>query len=60
MSELATLIKCLPAILGLIKAIQDGIEEAKVQSTVNDHIEVITKAFEAKDANQLNAIFNGQ
>lgn len=58
MSEILTLIKCLPAILGLIKAIQKGIDEAQTNATVADHVNQVKAAFDAKDASKLNAVFN--
>lgn len=58
MSELLTLLKCLPAILGLIKAIEKGIYAANTEATVKDHIATVTAAFEAKDASKLDALFN--
>ncbi len=58
MSELGTLISCLPAILALIKAMQKGIDDAKLNATVSDHLAAVRKAFETKDATALNALFN--
>jgi DNA-binding FrmR family transcriptional regulator len=58
MSELLTLLKCLPAILGLIKAIEKGIEEAKNEQEVKDVVNQVAAAFNAKDSTQLNNLFN--
>ena len=58
MSDLVALLKALPAILALIKAIQKAIDDAKVNQTVSDHAAVITKAYNDKDASALNALFN--
>jgi hypothetical protein len=59
MSEAWTLIKLLPVLLGLIKSIQKGIDDAKLNATVADHLAQVKVAFDTKNADALNAIFNG-
>ena len=58
MSEFITLIKYLPDVLALIKSIESVIDEAKTAATVADHLKIVKGAFDAKDASQLNTIFN--
>lgn len=58
MSEAATLIKCLPLILGLIRSITNAIKEANNDAEVRDHLLAVKKAYDAKDMSSLNDLFN--
>ena len=58
MSSIATLIKCLPIILGLINSIQKAIDEAKDEAEVKDKLLKVKDAFDKKDSAALNSIFN--
>lgn len=58
MSEIATLIKCLPVLLGLIKSIQDAIKAAETNEEVKDQLMKVKAAFDKKDASSLNDLFN--
>jgi len=52
------LLVSLPEILKLIENIQKANKERKIQKKVNDDIKKINEAFEQKDADKLNEIFN--
>jgi hypothetical protein len=57
-SDIWAFIQCIPVLLELIKSIRKGIDEAKTEKTVKDHVTQIKKAFDEKDPTQLDAIFN--
>jgi len=56
--EILALIQYIPELLGLIKAIQNRIDEAKSDRKITDDLKSIKAAFDAKDPNLLNHIFN--
>jgi hypothetical protein len=58
MSAIFTLIKALPEILAIIKALQAGIDKAQADRKVKDDLQAIHAAFVAKDSAQLNHLFN--
>jgi len=55
--QVFTLIKLLPEILGLIKAIEVAIEKAEEDRKVKNDIQTISDAFKTGDASKLNALF---
>lgn len=58
MSDLFAFIKCLPILLDMFRSIQKVVEDAQANATVQDHINQVKAAFDAKDASKLNAVFN--
>ena len=48
----------LPELLRLVKVLQRNLAEAETRSKVKDDVAKIRKAFEAKDEEALNSIFN--
>lgn len=53
------LVKALPEIIALLKAIQKGIDEVKTERKISDDVKALHEAFSAKDADRIRAIFNG-
>lgn len=53
-----SLIKYLPELLGLIKAIEIAIEKSEEDRKVQDDIKSISDAFKTGDATKLNALFS--
>lgn len=58
MSVYWTLIKALPDIIALLRALQKGIDEAETQRKVTDDLKQIHEAFNEKDPAKLRALFN--
>jgi hypothetical protein len=53
-----SLLKYIPDLIALVKAIRKAIDEAETDRKVKDDLKAITEAFNAKDSNYLNHIFN--
>jgi hypothetical protein len=58
MSELLMLIKALPEVFALLRAVKKAIEESERESKVKHDVKAITEAFNAKDPTKLDHIFN--
>lgn len=58
MGAIWSLIKVLPEIIALLKAVQQGIDELNTERKVKDDLKAIKDAVASKDATKLNAIFN--
>lgn len=58
MNSFLTLVKLLPELVALIKAIQKAIDQAETDRKVKDDLNAIKKAFDTKDATALDHIFN--
>lgn len=52
------LIKLLPELLALVKAIQIAIEKTEADRKVNDDLKTITDAFNSGDASKLHGLFS--
>lgn len=51
-------IAALPDLIKLLQAVQKRIDESGVERKVADDIKTIHEAFDAKDPNKLNMLFN--
>jgi len=60
MVGLFALVKYLPELIALIKALEAAALEAETKRKVADDITTITSAFKSKDASALNALFNSK
>jgi uncharacterized protein Yka (UPF0111/DUF47 family) len=58
MSAFMTLLKALPEILQLIKALQKAADQAEADRKVKDDIKTIHQAFDANDPELLRRLFN--
>lgn len=58
MKTLIAFIAALPEIIRLVKKVQTEIERQQTNRKVADDIKAINDAFEARDAQKLNEIFN--
>lgn len=58
MSTLITLIRALPEILALLKAIQAGIDKMDADRKVADDIKTIHEALNAENSSKLDALFS--
>lgn len=53
-------LKYLPDIYGLIKALQKCIDEAETNRKIQDDLKAIKKAFDEKNIDHINHIFNNK
>jgi hypothetical protein len=56
-STLWALLKALPEIIALLRAIQNGIESMEADRKVKDDVKTIHEALNANDPTMLNALF---
>jgi len=58
MKTFIAFLAAVPELLRLVRNIEKRIEAAKTEKKVKEDLEAINEAFETKDANKLNDIFN--
>ena len=58
MGAFITLVKALPEVLALIKALQMAIEKAESERKVKDELQAINDAFASKDPAKLSHLFD--
>lgn len=54
------LLKALPAIIEFLKALQKAKQQRDDETKLSEDVKVIQKAFEERDAEKLNALFNSK
>jgi hypothetical protein len=52
------LLQNLPAVLDLLRRLDEVVKEVQTEKKISDGLKVITKTFEEKDAKALNDLFN--